>query len=161
MLGQNFIDGVFVAPSTGKYILSINPATTLAFGQIPDSGNEDVDLAVLAATNAFQAWSTKSPQYRSAILTKIADLIQSQLEEFARAESIDQGKPIALARTVDIPRAIHNFRFFASSILHQDNICTHGEGVLNYVHKTPVGVCALISPWNLPLYLLTWKVYYV
>lgn len=162
---KNFIGGKFCDPVSGLRLDIINPATTDAFGSIPDSNEDDVQLAVKAAvisnllqTTAFETWSLKSATCKSSILLKIAALIEARSEEFAYFESRDQGKPITLARTVDIPRAIHNFRFFATSILHQDTQCTQTEGILNYVTKQPVGVCALISPWNLPLYLLTWKV---
>lgn len=117
-------------------------------------------MAVESASKAFQAWSSTTKEFKSQILHKIASLIESRLEEFAAAESQDNGKPLWLSRTLDIPRAIHNFRFFAGVILYQKEECTQldAQGAFNFVQKTPAGVAALISPWNLPLYLLTWKI---
>uniref|UniRef100_A0A8D0FFI9 2-aminomuconic semialdehyde dehydrogenase n=1 Tax=Strix occidentalis caurina TaxID=311401 RepID=A0A8D0FFI9_STROC len=121
---------------------------------------DSVEAAVKAAKNAFPIWSSKSPLERSQILNKLADLIEHDLEAFAQAESKDQGKTITFARTVDIPRAVYNFRFFASSILHHTAECTEMAtmGCVHYTSRAPVGVAGLISPWNLPLYLLTWKI---
>ncbi|KAJ8330775.1 hypothetical protein QVD99_008623 [Batrachochytrium dendrobatidis] len=156
---SNFIDNQFIPPSTFKYISSPNPATGTINALVPDSAAADVDAAVAAAKSAFPTWSTTTRSERSAILSRIANLLESRLEEFAQQESYDQGKPISLALSIDIPRAVHNFRFFASSILYQHEMTTMLDGVaLNYVHRNPVGVAGLISPWNLPLYLLTWKI---
>ncbi|XP_062426871.1 2-aminomuconic semialdehyde dehydrogenase isoform X3 [Rhea pennata] len=155
---ENFIAGKFVPCSS--YIDSYNPSTGDVYCRVPDSGKEEVDAAVRAAKDAFPIWSSKSPLERSQILNKLADLIEHDLEAFAQAESKDQGKTITFARTVDIPRAVHNFRFFASSILHHTTECTEmaAVGCLHYTSRTPVGIAGLISPWNLPLYLLTWKI---
>ncbi|KAJ3415031.1 Aldehyde dehydrogenase 8 member A1 [Chytridiales sp. JEL 0842] len=126
---------------------------------VPDSTSPDVDAAVESATKAFPGWSQTTRAERSRLMMKVADLLEARLEEFAIAESRDQGKPISLARTVDIPRAVHNFRFFASYILHMGEKKTDLDGVaINYVQRVPVGVAGLISPWNLPLYLATWKI---
>src|SRR5215831_15400906 len=114
---NNFIDGKFVEPISGKYLDNIEPATGKPYSQVADSGKEDVALAVAAAEKAFPDWSKKPAAERSKILLRIADLIERDLEKFARAESIDTGKPITLARSLDIPRAISNFRFFATAIL--------------------------------------------
>ncbi|KAI8847437.1 Aldehyde/histidinol dehydrogenase [Chytridium lagenaria] len=155
---QNFIDGGFHAPKSGAYINSLNPARGTVYALVPDSTEPDIELAVAAASKAFESWSQTTRQERSAFMNKIADLIESRLDEFAEAESKDQGKPFALAKRVDIPRVIHNFRFFASYITHMEDKKTEMDGVaLNYVHRYPVGVAGLISPWNLPLYLATWK----
>ncbi|XP_031469801.1 2-aminomuconic semialdehyde dehydrogenase isoform X3 [Phasianus colchicus] len=155
---KNFIAGKFVPCSS--YIDSYNPSTGDVYCRVPDSGIEEVEAAVRAAKDAFPIWSSKSPWERSQILNKLADLIEDDLEAFAQAESKDQGKTITFARTVDIPRAVYNFRFFASSILHHTTECTEmaSMGCVHYTSRTPVGVAGLISPWNLPLYLLTWKV---
>ncbi|XP_018412442.1 PREDICTED: aldehyde dehydrogenase family 8 member A1 isoform X3 [Nanorana parkeri] len=155
---QNYIGGKFV-PSR-SYIDSFDPSTGNIFCRVPDSGNEEVSAAVLAAKAAFPSWSSMSPQDRSAIMNKLADLIERHLDEFAQAESKDQGKTLTFARTVDIPRSVYNFRFFASSILHHTTECTQMENLncMNYTLRTPIGVAGLISPWNLPLYLLTWKI---
>ncbi|XP_065488354.1 2-aminomuconic semialdehyde dehydrogenase isoform X3 [Caloenas nicobarica] len=155
---ENFIAGKFVPCSS--YIDSYNPSTGDVYCRVPDSGKEEVEAAVKAAKAAFPIWSSKSPLERSQILNKLADLIEHDLEAFAQAESKDQGKTITFARTVDIPRAVYNFRFFASSILHHTTECTEMAtmGCVHYTSRAPVGVAGLISPWNLPLYLLTWKI---
>ncbi|XP_051471048.1 2-aminomuconic semialdehyde dehydrogenase isoform X2 [Apus apus] len=155
---ENFIAGKFVPSSS--YIDSYNPSTGEVYCRVPDSGKEEVEAAVKAAKAAFPIWSSKSPLERSQILNKLADLIEHDLEAFAQAESKDQGKTITFARTVDIPRAVYNFRFFASSILHHTTECTEmaAMGCVHYTSRAPVGVAGLISPWNLPLYLLTWKI---
>src|ERR1041385_6740502 len=156
---KNFIDGQFVEPVGGKYIDNIEPATGKTYSQVADSGKEDVDLAVGAADNAFLDWSKKPATERSNILLRIADLIERDLEKFARVESIDTGKPLSLARSLDIPRAVANFRFFATAILHTENEAHVTDGVaFNYTLRQPRGIAGLISPWNLPLYLLSWKV---
>lgn len=155
---SNFIDNSFVPPSNDKYLDSINPSTGAVEILVPDSTGQDVDLAVEAAVKAFESWSETSAEFRSTILLKIADLISANLDGFAVAESKDNGKPLSLAKTVDIPRAIYNFRFFGNSILNSKTFARDNGQVLNYTVKSPVGVAALISPWNLPLYLLTWKI---
>src|SRR6059058_6155785 len=118
---RNFIDGQFVEPIGGKYLDNIEPATGKPYSQVPDSDTRDVDLAVAAAEKAFHDWSNKPAAERSRYLLRIADLIERDLEKFSRAESIDTGKPISLARTLDIPRAVANFRFFATAILHTES----------------------------------------
>ena len=156
---QNFIGGEFVEPQSGKYLDNIEPATGKSYSRVPDSGKEDVDLAVSAAEAAFPAWSKMAAIERSQVLLRIADLIERDLEKFARAESIDTGKPITLARALDIPRAVANFRFFATAILHTENEAHITDGVaFNYTLRQPRGIAGLISPWNLPLYLLSWKI---
>ncbi|XP_043080453.1 2-aminomuconic semialdehyde dehydrogenase [Puntigrus tetrazona] len=155
---ENYIGGKCVPCS--KLIDSFNPSTGEVYCKVPDSGPEEVDTAVRAAKEAFPDWSAKSPAERSKVLNKLADLIEARLEEFVQAESKDQGKTITFARNVDIPRSAYNFRFFASSVLHHTNDCSQMDhmGCLNYTVRCPVGVAGLISPWNLPLYLLTWKI---
>ena len=156
---RNFIDGKFVEPAGGKYLDNIEPATGKPYSQVADSGKEDVEVAVRAAEAAFASWSKMPGQKRSQILLRIADLIERDLEKFARAESIDTGKPISLARTLDIPRAVANFRFFATAILHTENEAHVTDDVaFNYTLRQPRGIAGLISPWNLPLYLLSWKI---
>ena len=126
---------------------------------IPDSDGADVDDAVQAAKRAFPAWSATGAEERSRILLKIADLIERNLDELARIESEDNGKTIALATRMDIPRAVANFRFFATAILHQSSEAhLTDQRALNYTLRQPIGVAGLISPWNLPLYLLSWKI---
>src|SRR2546430_6341138 len=156
---RNFINGEFVEPIGGKYLDNIEPATGKPYSQVADSDAHDVDLAVAAAENAFRDWSRKTAAERSNFLLRIAELIECDLERFARAESIDTGKPISLARTLDIPRAVANFRFFATAILHTESEAHITDNVaFNYTLRQPRGIAGLISPWNLPLYLLSWKI---
>ena len=156
---QNFVCGQFVRPKAGRYLDNIEPATGRPYSQVPDSDASDVEAAVAAAEKAFPSWSRTPAAERSRILLKVADLIERDLERFARAESIDTGKPLALARSLDIPRASSNFRFFATAILHTENEAHVTDGVaFNYTLRQPRGIVGLISPWNLPLYLLSWKI---
>jgi len=156
---RNFVDGQFVEPAGGKYLDNIEPATGKSYSQVADSDRRDVDLAVAVAERAFADWSKMPAMDRSRILLRIADLIERDLEKFSRAESIDTGKPLSLARSLDIPRAVANFRFFATAILHTESEAHITDGVaFNYTLRQPRGIAGLISPWNLPLYLLSWKV---
>src|SRR5712671_6267963 len=156
---RNFIDGQFVEPVGGKYLDNIEPATGKPYSQVADSDSRDVDLAVAAAEKAFVDWSRKPATERSRFLLRIADLIERDLEKLARAESIDTGKPLPLARSLDIPRAASNFRFFATAILHTQSEAHITDNVaFNYTLRQPRGIAGLISPWNLPLYLLSWKI---
>jgi aminomuconate-semialdehyde/2-hydroxymuconate-6-semialdehyde dehydrogenase len=156
---QNFVDGQFVEPIGGKYLDNIEPATGKPYSQVADSDARDVERAVAAAEKAFVDWSKKSAAERSKFLLRIADLIERDLEKLARAESIDTGKPLSLARTLDIPRAASNFRFFATAILHTESEAHITDNVaFNYTLRQPRGIAGLISPWNLPLYLLSWKI---
>lgn len=155
----NLIGGRLVAPIKGEYIENYEPATGEVFSEIPRSSDSDVDHAVAAAKTAFTSWSRTPAEERSRVLLRIADLIDRNLEELAALESRDNGKPVSLARRMDIPRAVANFRFFATAILHDHDLAHHTDGrALNYVIRRPIGVAGLISPWNLPLYLLTWKI---
>lgn len=156
---SNYINGQLVAPVGGAYINDIEPATGQVYAQVPDSDAQDVQLAVDAAKAAFEGWSTCGAEARSKVMLRVADLIDHNLERFAQAESKDSGKPVALARRMDIPRASSNFRFFATAILHTstETHVTEGEA-LNYTLRQPIGVVGCISPWNLPLYLFTWKI---
>ncbi|KAJ3116481.1 Aldehyde dehydrogenase 8 member A1 [Phlyctochytrium bullatum] len=143
---QNYIDGRFCPPTTGNYIDSLNPATGDIYANVPDSNSSDVDAAVNAALKAFPAWSSTTRQERSRVIMRIADLLEGRLQEFAEAESSDQGKPVHLALQVDIPR------FFASYILHMEDKKTELDGVaLNYVHKHPVGVESATVSSNLEI----------
>src|SRR6201993_1364000 len=156
---KNFIDGKFVVPISGRYLDNIEPATGKPYSLVPDSDARDVDLAVAAAEKVFHSWSNKSAADRSRLLLRIADLIERDLDSLARAESIDTGKPLTLARTLDIPRAASNFRFFATAILHTESEAHVTDNVaFNYTLRQPRGIAGLISPWNLPLYLLSWKI---
>jgi aminomuconate-semialdehyde/2-hydroxymuconate-6-semialdehyde dehydrogenase len=156
---RNFINGQFVEPIGGKYLDNIEPATGKAYSQVADSDDRDVESAVAAAEKAFPDWSRTPAADRSRILLRIADLIERDLEKLARAESIDTGKPLSLARSLDIPRAASNFRFFATAILHTESEAHITDNVaFNYTLRQPRGIAGLISPWNLPLYLLSWKI---
>jgi aminomuconate-semialdehyde/2-hydroxymuconate-6-semialdehyde dehydrogenase len=155
----NFIGGEFAAPRSGAYFDDINPATGGVIAAIPDSDERDVDDAVRAANAAFPAWSRTSAAERSNLLLKLAALIEQNLDDLARLESIDNGKTISLAKRLDIPRAVANFRFFATAILHQSSDAhVMDAAAINYTLRQPLGVVGLISPWNLPLYLLSWKI---
>ncbi len=156
---ENFVGGEFRAPLSGNYLDNINPATNTLLGHIPESGIRDVEIAVEAATKAFPAWSSTSAEERFKILNRIADLIDIRLEELALAETYDNGKPLSLSRRVDIPRASANFRFFATGIMHfASESHNMTDGTINYTLRQPIGVVGCISPWNLPLYLFTWKI---
>lgn len=156
---KNYINGVLVEPISGKYLDNYNPSTGKVYSLIPDSDEQDVELAVKGAQEAFPLWSTLPTQKRSALLIRLSELIEKNLEKFAVAESIDNGKPVWLARTVDIPRAVDNFHFYATAALHQSTE-THsmGDVALNYTLRAPIGIAGCISPWNLPLYLFSWKI---
>ena len=155
----NFIDGAMVAPLAGQYLDKTDPATGAVFARVPDSDAADVALAVAAAERAFEGWSHTPAAERSRLLIAIADRIEARLDEFALAESIDTGKTLALATALDIPRASANFRFFATAVLHASSEThTTDYAALNYTLRRPRGVAGLISPWNLPLYLLSWKI---
>lgn len=156
---SNFIDGEFVAPRSGKYLASPNPATELTHVEVPLSRSEDVAQAVEAAKRAFPMWSSLSVEERAKYLDRIADLIDERRDELVLAESADQGKPVGLASALDIPRAAYNFRFFAGIIRHELSVAAPlNQKSFSYVRREPIGVAGLISPWNLPIYLLTWKI---
>jgi acyl-CoA reductase-like NAD-dependent aldehyde dehydrogenase len=157
---QNFIGGNFIPIEKSNTIPSFNPATGTVWALIPDSTADDVDDAVKAASQAFLSWSKMGYEARSKYMLKIADRIDEQLEEFAVAESKDQGKPVSLARKMDIPRASYNFRKFGSAwenLVESSNSLPE-QGCVNISSRHPLGVAGLISPWNLPLYLLTFKI---
>lgn len=155
----NYIDGELVEPASGRYLDNLEPATGAAYSSVPDGDERDVERAVEAARRAFPAWSGMPAEERSRLLLAVADRIEARLEDLARAESIDTGKPLSLARALDIPRAAQNFRFFATAALHfhSESHATDRQAI-NYTLRRPRGVAGLISPWNLPIYLLTWKV---
>ncbi len=155
----NYINGNLQPPLSGNYLDNYDPSTGQVYSQIPDSGQDDVQQAVEAAKKAFPHWSSCGTQERSRIMVRIADLIAENLDAFAKAESQDNGKPVWLSSSVDIPRAEANFRFFATAILHFSSEAHRMEGVaINYTIRQPIGVVGCISPWNLPLYLFTWKI---
>lgn len=156
---QNYINGELVAPVSGQYIDNYNPAEGKVYSLVPDSDEKDVAVAVEAAKKAFTGWAEMPASKRSAILIKIAEGIDAEFENLAKAESEDNGKPVKLARAVDIPRASANMRFFATAILHTESQSHQTDTeAINYTTRTPLGVVGCISPWNLPLYLFTWKI---
>lgn len=156
---QNFINGSFSDPIKGAYLDNVEPATGLVYAQIPDSTSEDIEEAVSAAEKAFPVWSQMTGEERGKILQKIAQGIEDRMDEFVAAESRDNGKPLSLAGHVDIPRAVSNFHFFATAIEHfaSESHFMEGQGV-NYTTRKPIGIVGCISPWNLPLYLFSWKI---
>jgi aminomuconate-semialdehyde/2-hydroxymuconate-6-semialdehyde dehydrogenase len=155
----NYIDGKLTEPDSGKYLENINPSIGSVYSTIPDSDSSDVQKAVNSAQAAFLQWSAMPLDKRASILLAIADLIDRDLDKLALAESIDQGKPLKLARTMDIPRASANMRFYATASMHVSSESHLMEGeAINYTTRTPIGVAGCISPWNLPLYLFTWKI---
>ena len=155
----NYIDGRCAPPAGGEYLPNIEPATGEAYSEVPDSDARDVEAAVGAAVRAFPLWSRTPASERSRLLARLADRIEENLETLAAAESLDTGKPIRLARSLDIPRAASNFRFFATAILHFSTEAHATDyRALNVTLRRPRGVAGLIAPWNLPLYLLTWKI---
>ena len=155
----NYIDGKLVEPISGNYLDNYNPSTGKVYSLIPDSDKLDVNIAIQAAKTAFVSWSKTPKQERSNILMKLADTIEKYSDDLIKAESKDNGKPESLAARVDIPRAPANIRFFAGAILHDSSQIHDMDGMaLNYTLRKPLGVAACISPWNLPLYLLTWKI---
>src|SRR5262249_39752708 len=140
----NFIGGRHVEPIAGQYLDKVEPATGQVYSRVADSDQRDVEQAVAAARDAFPSWSRTPVAERSRILLHLAPGIDANLDRLAHAESIDTGKPLKLARALDIPRAAANFRFFATAILHFDSEAYHGAA-LNYVLRQPVGVAGLIS----------------
>lgn len=156
----NFINGEYCSPISDKWIDNYNPSTGEVYSQIANSNAEDVEKAFQAAKSAFPTWSGTPIEKRSEILLKIADLIDEQLEELVLAESKDNGKPLSLARTVDIPRASANFRFYGKAITQFSTNAHESQGLhsINFTLREPLGVVGCISPWNLPLYLFSWKI---
>ena len=156
---ENFIDGKYLAPTTGQYLENVNPSTGQVYAKIPRSGDQDLSLAVAAAKRAFPIWSGMSVNERSAILLRLAAGIEARMDEFVVAESRDNGKPEKLAAHVDIPRAVSNFHFFATAIEHFSSESHYMEGIgINFTTRKPIGIVGCISPWNLPLYLFSWKI---
>ena len=157
---QNYINGEFHNPASNKWIDNYNPSNGQVYGQIPNSGKNDVENAYISAKSAFPSWSLTTLEERSRILIKISELLEANIERFAKAESKDNGKPISLAKVVDIPRAASNFRFFGNAITQfaSESHESVGQNAINYTLRQPIGVVGCISPWNLPLYLFTWKI---
>ena len=157
---KNYINGEFINPIKKGFIDNYNPSIGEVYGQIPNSTKEDVEKAYQAAENAFPSWSNTTLAVRSKILSKIAEGIRDKLTFLAAAESKDNGKPISLATAIDIPRAASNFQFFANAITQFSSEAHESIGLnaVNFTLRQPIGVVGCISPWNLPLYLFTWKI---
>jgi aminomuconate-semialdehyde/2-hydroxymuconate-6-semialdehyde dehydrogenase len=156
---ENYIGGEFSAPESGNYLDNRDPSTGAVYSLIPDSDARDVARAVAAAKEAFPVWSRMPAEARHDQLIKISALIERDLELLAEAESVDNGKPLALARAVDIPRAVSNFKFYATAAMHFASEAHETTGqAINYTLRQPLGVVGCISPWNLPLYLFSWKI---
>jgi aminomuconate-semialdehyde/2-hydroxymuconate-6-semialdehyde dehydrogenase len=157
---QNYINGNFHNPIQDNWLDNYNPSNGEVYSQIPNSTSEDVENAYIAAKSAFPSWSQTTLEERSRIMLKISELIEANLDRLAEAESKDNGKPIWLAKAVDIPRASSNFRFFANAITQfaSESHESVGQQAINYTLRQPIGVVGCISPWNLPLYLFTWKI---
>lgn len=155
----HFINGKAVASADGKVFANINPATGEVISQVAEGGKAEIDAAVAAARHAFKTWGRTTPAERAKLLNRVAEIIESRVDELALLETLDTGKPLTLSTSLDIPRAAYNFRFFADFVKGIGTEAFEMEGVaLNYALRRPVGVAGLISPWNLPLLLLTWKV---
>ncbi|WP_439151488.1 aldehyde dehydrogenase [Winogradskyella sp.] len=160
MIIKNYINGKFTNPIKKNWIDNYNPANGEVYGQIPNSSKEDIEKAFQSAKSAFIKWSQTTFEERSRILIKISELLEENLQQFTEAESLDNGKPISLAKAVDIPRAASNFRFFGNAITQfaSESHESVGQNAINYTLRQPIGVVGCISPWNLPLYLFTWKI---
>ena len=155
----NLINGVLQPALGGEWLDNVEPATGAVYGRIARSDADDVEAAVAAARAAFPAWRAWSPTDRRAVLHRLADKVAENAALLAEAEARDNGKPVSLAATVDIPRAEQNLRFYASAAEQfASESHTMGDGTVNYTLRKPLGVVGCISPWNLPLYLFTWKI---
>src|SRR5690606_31962958 len=152
----HWIDGGPRDPAGGGWIEVFDPASGQPFAEVARGNRADVEAAVSAARAAFPAWSALPNDVRAGWLEKLAAALEARLEDFARAESRDGGKPLKLARDAEIPRAVSNLRFFAHAATQFGSESHHGQAGLNYTLRQPLGVVGTISPWNLPRYLLTW-----
>lgn len=155
---RHWIDGQARDAAGGRWLDVHDPANAQAYAQVARGEAADVEAAVAAAQAAFPAWSGLPNSERAHWLDTLANALEANLEAFAQAESRDGGKPIALARNAEIPRAVSNLRFFAQAATQFASESHHGQAGLNYTLRAPLGVVAAISPWNLPLYLFTWKI---
>ena len=154
----HWIDGAPSDPANGRWRDVFDPATGTPFAQVADGDADDVERAVEAARRAFPAWSALPTFERARWLERLADALEAALDDIAHAESRDGGKPLRLARAIEIPRAVSNLRFFAHAATQFASESHHGQAGLNYTLRQPLGVVGTISPWNLPLYLFTWKI---
>lgn len=155
----NLVNGRLVPPAATRYLDVFEPATGKVFAQCPDSDADDVAEAVEAAAAAAPDWAATPASERARLIHQLADLVQDNIDDLVTAESRDNGKPRTLARKVDIPRAVANLRHFAAAVTTWDSESHAMEaGAINYTLRQPLGVVGCISPWNLPLYLFTWKI---
>ncbi len=155
----NYIGGEFRPAASRQWIDNYDPSCGEVYSRIPRSDQADVDLAVEAAKKSAASWASLPAAERFHHMMQLADGIRAELEAFAHAESRDNGKPVDLARAVDIPRAVANFEFYASACMHFASQSHYTEGLgINYTLRRPLGVVGCISPWNLPLYLFSWKI---
>jgi aminomuconate-semialdehyde/2-hydroxymuconate-6-semialdehyde dehydrogenase len=154
----HWIDGQAREPAGGRWLDVFDPATGQAYAQVARGDAADVEAAVAAATRAAPGWDALPNSARAAWLERLASALEARLDDFAHAEARDGGKPFKLARDVEIPRAVSNLRFFAHAATQFGSESHHGEAGLNYTLRQPLGAVAAISPWNLPLYLFTWKI---
>jgi aminomuconate-semialdehyde/2-hydroxymuconate-6-semialdehyde dehydrogenase len=156
---KNLINGELLEPFEKQYLDNFSPMNGEIYSKVPNSTKQDVDQAVIAAQNAFLSWSELAVEERVQWIFKLADAIDKKSTHLAKAESIDQGKPLWLALSVDMARASANLRFFAHAVMNNKSVSfTDKNNVVEYINRSPIGPCALISPWNLPLYILTWKI---
>ena len=154
----NYIDGKFYPSKNNQWIDNYNPATNKVIGKVPKSNLKDVELAVKAANSALLKWKSLNTKERASYLLKLSTKIEENIDELALLETRDTGKPIHTSSNIDIPRSAKNLKFFADFAVEQNDEEFHGEGLENYVKRSPIGVVGCISPWNLPLYLFTWKI---
>ena len=156
----NYIDGSYCEPIKGAWMDNYNPSDGSVYSKIAHSTSEDISAAYTAAKNAFPDWSNSTIETRSRIMLRIANLIEENLDQLAEAEARDNGKPLTLAKAVDIPRASSNFRFFGNAITQFSSEAHESVGLntMNFTLRQSIGVVGCISPWNLPLYLFTWKI---
>ena len=154
----NYINGEFLPSTSGRTMETVNPANGQPITTLPRSSADDVELATAAALEATPSWSATTMEERIMWLHRIADALEEEAETIAQLESTDTGKPISLARRVDAARSVSNFRFFADFGKDHTEPTFVDHGAVNHVHRSPIGCVGLITPWNLPLYLLTWKV---
>jgi len=154
----HWIDGESREAASGRWLDVFDPATTQAYAQVAAGDARDVADAIAAARRAFPAWSSLPNSERARWMERLADALEARIDDFARAEARDGGKPLKLARDIEIPRAVSNLRFFAHAATQFASESHHGQAGLNYTLRQPLGVVGTISPWNLPLYLFTWKI---
>jgi len=156
---SHFIKGHSYQAEDESYLPVKNPAIDEVIAQVPDAGESTLEAAVTAAQSAWPEWAELASQSRANYLNRLADLIEEKSKLLAQLESENTGKPLALAQSVDIPRAAQNFRFFAQAATQFSSEChAMTDQTINYTRRDPLGVVACIAPWNLPLYLLTWKI---